>query len=436
MKIHPLLEKSGGLKKYFFNTLYLFADQAQRLVLAFFVGIFVARYLGPADYGKISYAQGFIGLFAAFTHMGLTSILVRDIVNKRFTDKELLGTAWFIQFIGSNIGLFAAIMIIGVTNSSKEILFLVALIGSNEVVKSLGVIRLFFEAKIQTKGLVKISFIQGMLTASFKIFLILVKAKVIWFGLAIFVDGLIGAICLVFLFQIKVASIFSWRIKKRVARTLMKDAWPMIFYGMALQIQAKIDQVMLGNMVGQEEVGYYSVAHKIIEIFVMLPFILSKSLAPSVTEAKSRNEKIYQDRLLNLYRLFFLVFLIYGGVVFVVSESLIVLFYGEAYRESGVLLSLFAIRLFFNCMGIARSNFITNENLFKHGMISAIVGAIVNICANYYLIPLYQSRGAIIATIISFTCFIFIVDLINRNTRRNLKLMLKGIGTFFLVKKV
>ncbi|MEM6766868.1 MAG: flippase [Bacteroidota bacterium] len=436
MKIATILNKSEGIKKYFFNTFWLFAEQAQKLVLAFAVGVFVARYLGPTEYGKFSYAQGFVGLFAVLSQMGLNSIVVRDIVRKRYDNQELLGAAWLLQFLGGILTLSISSLGLLFLNAGVEVKYMVVLIASAEIAKSLNVIKLYFEANVKTKYLAKVSLFQSLLTAVVKILLIVFKANVIWFGFVVLLDASFAAVGLIIVYRIAEGKISHWTIKKYTLVRLLKDSWPMIFYGLALQIQAKIDQVMLGNMVGEEEVGYYSVALKIIEIFVMFPFVLVKSLAPSITEAKEKSKELYERRLLNLYRLFFLIFLVYGGTIYLVSEPMIVIVYGEEFREAGILLSLFAIRLLFNCMGIAKSTFITNESLFHHGMIAAIVGAIVNISANYYLIPLYQSRGAIIATIISFTTFVFLIDVVNPRTRNNLRLMIKGMFTFFLLKKV
>lgn len=436
MKILSLFNKSAGAKKYLFNTIWLFAEQGQRLIFAFVIGIFVVRYLGPTDYGKISYAQGFVGLFAFLSQMGLSNIVVRDLVRKRFGENELLGAAWMLQCVGGILNvLFVGVGLLFI-NSSAEVKTLAVIISLAEILKSSRVIKFSYMADVKTKNLAKVSLIQGILISGIKIILIALQADVVWFGMAIFFDALVGAVGLVYIYQQDKGKVFDWTIHKEIVKALLKDSWPMIFYGMALQIQAKIDQVMLGNMVGEAEVGNYSVAFKIIEIFVIIPQILVKSLAPSITKAKEAGEELYHKRLLNLYRLLFLVFLVYGGAVYLSAERLIVFLYGEEFRAAGILLSLFAIRLFFNCMGIAKATFITNENLFQHGMKAAISGAVVNVLANLYLIPLYQSRGAIVATIISFTTFVFVIDLSNAKARENLKLMLKGIGTFYLVKKV
>jgi O-antigen/teichoic acid export membrane protein len=113
-----------------------------------------------------------------------------------------------------------------------------------------------------------------------------------------------------------------------------------------------------------------------------------------------------------------------------------VVLYGEEFRPAGYLLSLFAIRLLFTNMGVAKASFITNESLFKYSLLTAVVGAAINIGMNYFLIPPFKAIGAIWATIGSFTVSIFLMDLLFAGTRRNLGWMVKGMFSFWRIHKV
>jgi O-antigen/teichoic acid export membrane protein len=187
----------------------------------------------------------------------------------------------------------------------------------------------------------------------------------------------------------------------------------------------------LGAEAANAEVGQYSNALKMIEALGFLPVIVQKSLAPAITRAKALGNGQYEDRLLNQYRLMFLMFLVTAIPLYFLAEPLMVLLFGEAFRPSGVLLSLFAIRLFFTNMGVGKSSFITNESLFKYSLLTGVVGAAVNIGMNYLLIPPFKSVGAIWATIGSFTISIFLMDLLFKSTRPNLKWMCTGIISFW-----
>jgi O-antigen/teichoic acid export membrane protein len=231
----------------------------------------------------------------------------------------------------------------------------------------------------------------------------------------------------------------NWKPTRATIAELLHQSWPLIVFGIALYVQAKIDQVMIFDVLKHSmapdrayaEVGQYSVALKMIEAIGFVPVIVQKSLAPAITHARMEDPAKYHDRLLNFYRLMFLLFLATAVPLYFLAPVLIPFFFGAEYTEAGVLLSLFAVRLFFTNMGVAKSSYITNESLFKYSLVTALVGASVNILLNYLLIPELRSKGAIIATIVSFAISIFIVDLFYRTTRPNLKLMLQGIVTFW-----
>ena len=71
---------SASFKKYFANTGWMFGEKIVRLVLTFFVGIYIVRYLGPEQFGLLGYALGFVGLFSTISTLGLDGIVTRELV--------------------------------------------------------------------------------------------------------------------------------------------------------------------------------------------------------------------------------------------------------------------------------------------------------------------------------------------------------------------
>jgi O-antigen/teichoic acid export membrane protein len=425
------IRRNESYKKIIFNTLWLFLDKFFVLGVAFIVGVYVARYLGPSQFGMLSYAIGFVGLFTAFTEMGLNNILVRDLVKGTYPKENLLGSAYILQTSGGILAVIAIAIAVFLNNSDTTTKLLIMIVASAELFKGLGIIGAYFQSQVQSKYIATASFFQNIFISSVKLFLVFVKAPVLFFALCITLDAFIGGVCLLFFYTKNAGSIFKWNAAKALIKELLSNSWPLILYGLALHIQARIDQVMIGDMLGKNEVGYYSVALKLIETLGIVPVILASSLAPSITKAKVAGALLYRNRLKEYYRLMFIVFLVTSVPLFFTAEYMIVYFYGEAYRPAGILLSLFSLRMFFTCMGMAKSAYITNENLFKYTMITAVVGALSNILINYLLIPVYGSKGAIIATIVSFTISTFAIDFLYSKTRDNIILMLSGIFTFW-----
>jgi O-antigen/teichoic acid export membrane protein len=424
-----------SLGKYVENIFWLVVEKGFSLVAGLVVGIYVARYLQPENYGLLSYATSFVGIFSVFSAMGLDQIIVRELSRAPETRDDLLGSALIIKLAGS----FFLMVLIGILliffNHTAFTNTLIIIIAIAEVFKSFEVINFFYQSKVQSKYTVYTQLSINLSVSLMKIGLVVFQAPLIWFALIIIVGSFLNAAGLIFAYQTKTGAIANWNFRKRVAINLLRESWPLTFYGLALHIQARIDQVMLGNMVNNYEVGQYSVALKFIEIFGFVPMILMSTFTPAVSKAKVVDETLYQNRLLNLYRLLFFMFLVVGVPIFLFAEDIITFLYGVEFQPAGYLLSLFALRLFFSNMGVGKSVFIVNESLFKYSLLTVVIGAIANVLLNYMLIPLYASKGSILSSMLSFVISIFLVDLFFTKTRQNQQLMWKGIFSFWKLKE-
>ncbi|MEM4197126.1 MAG: flippase [Candidatus Anstonellaceae archaeon] len=430
-KIQNLLSHQG-FRRYAANTSWLFAEKIFRMFVGLFVGIWVARYLGPERYGLLSYAQSFVGLFTAIATLGLDGIVVRELVRNESRRDELLGTAFWLKLIGAVAVLFILAIAVNFTSNDSYTNTLIFIIASATIFQSFNVIDMYFQAKVMGKFITYANAVSLLLSSIVKVMLIFYEAPLVAFAWSVVFDGLVLAIGYVYFFyKNSKFKLQNLKFSKATSIALLKDSWPLILSGMILMIQARIDQVMLQEMIGSKEVGYYSVALRLIETFGFIPMLLNSSIFPALVNAKKHSEELYRERFLNYYRLSFLLFLLVGIPIFLFSEKIVVLLYGEVYQPAGLLLSLMAIRLFFTNTGVARGAFINIENLFRFSLITMTFGVIVNVVLNYYLIPIYQSKGAIVATIISFFVTVFLIDFIYKRTRENVKLQIKSMFTFF-----
>ena len=422
--------------RYFKNTSWLFAEKILRMTVGLFVGIWVARYLGPEQFGLLSYAQSFVGLFTAFATLGLDGIVIRELVKDESRVNELLGTAFWLKVVGAFLVLGFLAIAVNFTSNDTATNYLIFIIASATIFQSFNVIDMYFQAKVMSKYVVYANVISLFLSTLVKIALILNEAPLMAFAWVVLFDSFVLAMGFIY-FYIKNNSeliIKNLKFNKLTAINLLCDSWPLILSGAVLMIQARIDQIMIKEMVGNVEVGYYSVALRLIEAFGFVAVLLKSSLYPAIQNAKNQSEEMYQNRLLNFYRLNFLLFLVTSIPIFIFAEQIVVLLFGIEYQAAGALLALMASRLFFTNMGVARGAFILTENLLKFSLLTMMFGTITNVALNYLWIEEYGAKGAIVATIISFTVTTFIIDLIYKKTRNNCILQFNGILTFYKLK--
>lgn len=420
--------------KYFKNTSWLFAEKIIRMMVGLFIGIWVARYLGPEQFGLFSYAVSFVGLFTAISTMGLDTILVRELVKNESNRDILLGTAFRLKLLGA----FGVIIVLGIavnfTTNDLSTNLLIFIIASATIFHSFNVVDFYFQSKVLSKYVVYANFISIFFSTIIKITLILNQAPLIAFAWVILFDSVILSIGLLYFYFYNHLSFQSWKAEKSLTISLLKESWPLILTGMAVMLQGRIDQVMIKEMINNNEVGQYSVAMKMIEVFDFFSIIIIGSIAPAVTNAKKKNEELYYIRLYSLYKLMMILFIFTASFIVLFGENFILYLYGHEYALAASLFPLFAIRTLFTNYGVARTVFINNNNLFKVSMIFVICSSIINIILNYLLIPIYHSYGALLATIITFFLSIFVFNFLHEETKRNGKLMIMSVFYFYTLK--
>jgi len=424
------------LRKYVENAFWLIFEKGFSLFVGMVVGIYVARYLRPESYGLLNYSLSFVSIFSAFSTLGLDQIIVRELAKGPGRKDELLGTGFILKVVGSALLIVLMMVMLAFMDHSPFTNSLIMIIAAAEIFKGFEVINYFFQSKVLSKYVVQIQVLINLLISAAKVGLVFIHAPLIWFGLIVVIGSILNAVGFVYAYQAREGTPWKWNFSKAVAGELLRESWPLALYGVALNIQARIDQVMLGKMMNNYEVGQYSVALKFIEIFGFVPVVLMNTFTPAVTKAKVADENLYHSRLVNLYRLMFLTFLLVAVPIFFFAKDVIAFLYGFEYQAAGSLLSLFALRLFFSNMGVGKSVFIVNESLFKYSLLTVIVGATANIALNYFLIPSYGTTGAIVASMLSFTVSIFLVDLFFERTRLNQKLMFQGMFSFWKIRDV
>ena len=418
------------------NATWLFGDKIIRMMLGLSISVIMARILGPEELGKWNYAESFFGMFLVLTTLGFDAIIVRELVKDNSKAGELLGTAIGLKFIGTLLAITASYIGISMLRPDDSTIRSINLIlATASIFQLFDVIDYWFRSQMQSKYTVIAKNIAFIISCLIKIILLLNNVSIVFVAVSAHIEFIVGSLLLLYFYKRNKQSPLGWRLNFRKAKFLLANSWPLILSSSAIFVQASIDQIMIGEMLGDAAVGQYSVALRLIEVLGFIPVVISTAFAPIVTKSKLANEDEYKRTLSSVYRIMFILFLITAIPIYFLSNHIVILLYGIDYSQAGSLLSLFAIRLFFTNFGVAKSLFITNESLFKYTLITSLVGAGSNIILNYLLIPIMGVTGSLVATILSFSISVFIIDLFfKRKIRSNLLLMLNSIITFWKFK--
>ena len=139
---------SQGFIRYLKNTSWLFAEKIFRLLLVLSVGIWLARYLEPEQFGILSYAISFVGLFTTLSTLGLDNIIIRELVKDEKKRDLLLGTAFWLKLAGAFLALFILVITVQLTSNNEFENALIFIIASSMIFQSINVIDFYFQSKV------------------------------------------------------------------------------------------------------------------------------------------------------------------------------------------------------------------------------------------------------------------------------------------------
>jgi len=423
------LQNHQGFMKYFKNISWLFAEKILRMAVGLFVGIWVARYLGPKQFGLFSYAQSFVGLFTAIATLGLDGIVVRELVKDAGRRDELIGTAFWMKLIGAFGVLVALAIAVNFTSNDHYTNILIFIIASATIFQSFNVIDLYFQSKVLSKYVVYANIISLFLSSMVKITLILYEAPLIAFAWVVLFDSFVLA-CGFIYFYIKNNSTFNIKnltFKRETAVSLLKDSWPLILSSFVTMLYMKIDQIMIMEILGAKAVGQYAAAVRLSGAWYFIPAILANSFFPSILASKNRSQLEYKMKLQKFYSLMIAISLPISLILAYFSNFIILSLFGATYMEA---VKIFQVHIFasvFVFLFVASGMWILSENFTKLAFYRNLLAAIVNIILNWYLIPIYGAVGAAYATIIAFAMAGYFFDITNSKTKEQFILKTKAI---------
>jgi O-antigen/teichoic acid export membrane protein len=401
--IHRRIGQRPNLVKIVHNISWLFFDKILRMGVGFFVGVWIVRYLGPEQFGLLSFATAFAGLFGAFATLGLQGIVVRDIVHNPDCAPETLGTAAILQLIGGTAAYLIFLVAIAYIRPEDSIArTIVAILGSTMLLKASEISVYWFESKLLSKYTVWVQNGVFLVFTAVKVILILEQASLIAFVWIMLAEAVVVAIILLAVLNKYGLLLTKLRVSTKRAKLLLKDSWPLLLSGISITIYMQIDKIMLGKMVGYEEVGIYSVATLISTVWYFLIPIFLATLFPSLTNLHAQRSGLLSQRWIQLYTLMFWFSVVVALILSIFSNILVEFIFGEMYTRSASVLVIHVCAGVNVAIGSVWSQWLLLENKLKIGLYSQLLGMIINVGLNFWLIPSFGAIGAALATLLSY----------------------------------
>lgn len=219
----------------------------------------------------------------------------------------------------------------------------------------------------------------------------------------------------------------TFRVEKEHVKYALIFGLPIVLHLLSNYILTTFDQIIINNLVGKTETGFYSIAYRIGMMQSIISAGILKAWTPLFYERMNKREYIAIDILVKKYS-YFVLFIALLLIFF--SKEAINILVDKSYREALYIIPIIIGAYYFSFGYTIYVNYAFYEKKTKNIALFTIIAGALNILLNYLLIPELGYKVAAYTTLISF----FILFLLHYiNVKYFIKIYnLVSIKTFFL----
>ncbi len=392
---------------FFFGTIF-------EKIFSFLAIVLITRYLSEEEFGIFNYAIVYISFFAAIIDLGTESILIREISKYPEKSEILIGNNILLKLFLTLSAIVLSFFVCSFMNLRYDKTLLIYIMFINLILSpKLPTIKTPFEAVFKARLKIGFPVLMNIL-GSFVLFIMVIivtnlKGNINLITLIYVLSGLPGLILII----LKSKKIIRPKLSLDLTliRYFLKESLPLAFFGVLINLSNRVDVLMLSQMKGDTEVGYYSAAFRLIYPLSFIPVALVMSLLPVISRLyyeKDKNlNRIYQFGL----KIMLCLSLPMTIIIFFTSGEIINMIYTSRYNYSSEGLKILIISQVFLFLNVVMYHFIISIGKQAKGFYVVVEMVIVNIILNIFLIPEYGLVGASIATVITeFTALILWIN--------------------------
>lgn len=421
MKINLLKNKEA------INAGWIIGGRIIHIIISFFVGILTARYLGPSNYGIISYARAYVSLFLSFCTLGINSVIIKDFYDHPDEQGKAIGSTILLRAASSFLSAVMVVSIVGIVDHDEPTTIIVAGLCSMALLFQIfDTINYWFQSKYQSKITSIATLIAYIIVSAYKVLLLIFQMDVRWFAFASSVDSIVIAILL--LFAYKKYNGQKLEFSKYKSKSILSKSYHYILSSMMVAIYGQTDKLMLKQMLNASEVGYYSIATAICAMWVFVLQAIIDSMYPTILRLYEKDKKQFERKNKQLYAIVFYVSSTVSTAFVIFSGLAIRILYGEAYVPAEIPLKIVTWYTAFSYLGVARNAWIVCENKQKYLKYMYLGAVIINIALNSVFIPIWGASGAALASLITQIFTSIILPMFFKDLRHNTKLILEAIA--------
>ena len=378
------------------NFLFSFTEKIFRAAFSFISLGVVARYLGPEQYGTLSYLLALVSYFQLLGAFGLDQVLMRLLVSQSDKMQE---TFWESFLFKSFFSLLSLCLYVLFLYLNGEINTISILFGISILASVFDNNRILLETRNQHHIVAKIEIIYQVSSAVLKIVLCELHFGIPLIFSLFVLDFFVTKLIMIIAVKNEVFPIRKINMSLQTFKFYIKAGGFHCLSTIFVIVYMKIDQVLVGKMMGMNALGNYSAAVRLSDAWYFLPMTISAIFYPLALLHQKEKDNIYVQLIFDLT---FWISVVVIGVALFFSDEIFLLMFGDRFVVDKLLLNLLFYSGFFISLCISTAAWLNVKGDRKIIFLRSLMGALTNIVLNLYLIPRYGLVGCGFATLISY----------------------------------
>lgn len=409
------------------NAGWIIGCKIVQSLINFVIGILSARYLGPSNYGVITFVASVVAFTIPIMQLGFRHTLVKEIVKTPEQEGKILGTALILNVLSSFACVVGSVSFVALVDAGhRETLLVCVLYSLSIIFQATDMIQYWFQAKLLSKFPSLVSLGSYVIVALYKVYLLATQKSIVWFAFSNTLDFLLISAALMVIYR-KIGTqklSFDWSL----CRQLLSRSKYYIIPSLMVMVFQHTDRIMIKLMLGEAETGLYSAAITCIGITGFVFAAVIDSARPVILAEKGKNEELFEKRMVQLYSIITYMALAQSIAMTVLAKPIVLILYGKEFVGSVNILRVAVWFVTFAEFGSVRNVWILAEEKQKYLLGINVTGAVANILLNLCLIPIWGSVGAAVASVVTQFFTNVIIGFIFKPISNNNKLMLKGLN--------
>ena len=393
-----------GARQVATSSVVLLLENLVRLTMVAAVSFWIARELGPGQFGILNFASAFMAILLSIAALGMETPLILRLTQTR-QPGALMGTSLLIRGVFSIAILGVAVLLALLIKSDDALSLNVTLVVGLCIIGYIpSLLDCWFKAKTSAVEPALARTAATLLSTCAKIACLLLGLGVVALAWTVVLESALAGFGLILAYRwfARGSQQDALSVNRQLIVPLLRDSAPYLWSSVATLLFMKVDVVMLGYLSTNAETGIYSLAQKLSEVIYVVPIVLIDSAYPTLARRFLDSEPTDSRHGQMLFDL------AVGGSLVATLGSLILAapvigaVFGKDYQPSVQIFYLHSWSCVAVAMNTARHRWLATVGLQRYAPTVTVIGLAINVAMNLALIPSMGASGAAIATVVSY----------------------------------